>query len=68
MGYRAKLERASLKMGAKFKDYRPETGTWVFTVPHFTKYGLTVNFSYSGRYFSHGYLLFSFIFMIFYFH
>lgn len=44
MGYRAKLERASLKMGAKFKDYRPETGTWVFTVPHFTKYGLTVNF------------------------
>uniref|UniRef100_A0A8R1U0N8 Nuclear pore complex protein Nup98-Nup96 n=1 Tax=Onchocerca volvulus TaxID=6282 RepID=A0A8R1U0N8_ONCVO len=41
MGYRAKLERASLKMGAKFKDYRPETGTWVFTVPHFTKYGLT---------------------------
>ncbi|VDK70240.1 unnamed protein product [Litomosoides sigmodontis] len=40
MGYRAKLERASLKMGAKFKDYRPETGTWVFTVPHFTKYGL----------------------------
>uniref|UniRef100_A0A0R3RH94 Nuclear pore complex protein Nup98-Nup96 n=1 Tax=Elaeophora elaphi TaxID=1147741 RepID=A0A0R3RH94_9BILA len=44
MGYRAKLERASLKMGAKFKDYRPETGTWVFTVPHFTKYGLPVNF------------------------
>uniref|UniRef100_A0A1I7VTA0 Nuclear pore complex protein Nup98-Nup96 n=1 Tax=Loa loa TaxID=7209 RepID=A0A1I7VTA0_LOALO len=41
LGYRAKLERASLKMGAKFKDYRPETGTWVFAVPHFTKYGLT---------------------------
>uniref|UniRef100_A0A1I8EGQ7 Nuclear pore complex protein Nup98-Nup96 n=1 Tax=Wuchereria bancrofti TaxID=6293 RepID=A0A1I8EGQ7_WUCBA len=41
LGYRAKLERASSKMGAKFKDYRPETGTWVFTVPHFTKYGLT---------------------------
>ncbi|VDK28887.1 unnamed protein product [Gongylonema pulchrum] len=40
LGYRAKLERASLKMGAKFKDYRPMTGTWVFTVPHFTKYGL----------------------------
>ncbi|VDN08047.1 unnamed protein product [Thelazia callipaeda] len=40
IGYRAKLERASIKMGAEFKDYLPDTGTWVFTVPHFTKYGL----------------------------
>uniref|UniRef100_A0A158R504 Nuclear pore complex protein Nup98-Nup96 n=1 Tax=Syphacia muris TaxID=451379 RepID=A0A158R504_9BILA len=38
-GFRAKLERCCASMGAKFKDYRPETGTWVFSVPHFTKYG-----------------------------
>uniref|UniRef100_A0A915APT2 Nuclear pore complex protein Nup98-Nup96 n=1 Tax=Parascaris univalens TaxID=6257 RepID=A0A915APT2_PARUN len=38
--FREKLERVSARMGANFKDYRPDTGTWVFTVPHFTKYGL----------------------------
>lgn len=45
LGFRNKLERASVKMGAEFKDYRPDTGTWVFTVPHFTKYGLVSDFS-----------------------
>uniref|UniRef100_A0A0M3K774 Nuclear pore complex protein Nup98-Nup96 (inferred by orthology to a C. elegans protein) n=1 Tax=Anisakis simplex TaxID=6269 RepID=A0A0M3K774_ANISI len=42
MHFREKLERVSARMDANFKDYRPETGTWVFTVPHFTKYGLPV--------------------------
>ncbi|VDM24518.1 unnamed protein product [Toxocara canis] len=40
MHFRERLERVSARMGANFKDYRPETGTWVFTVSHFTKYGL----------------------------
>jgi hypothetical protein len=32
MKYCEKLERVSYKMGAKFLDYRPETGSWVFEV------------------------------------
>ncbi|MFH4983691.1 hypothetical protein AB6A40_010400 [Gnathostoma spinigerum] len=39
LGFRGRLERLSTKMGAVFKDYRPETGTWVFCVDHFSKYG-----------------------------
>ncbi|KAI1725279.1 nucleoporin autopeptidase domain-containing protein [Ditylenchus destructor] len=39
LGFREKLERLCLKMGAEFKDYQPSTGTWQFTVPHFSKYG-----------------------------
>lgn len=40
MRYAVKLERATLKMDGKFLDYRPETGSWVFEVKHFTRYGL----------------------------
>lgn len=32
MNYKSKLEAASRKQGAQFKEYRPETGSWVFRV------------------------------------
>ncbi|XP_030649358.1 LOW QUALITY PROTEIN: nuclear pore complex protein Nup98-Nup96 [Chanos chanos] len=40
MNYEGRLERASRKQGTRFLDYRPETGSWVFEVAHFSKYGL----------------------------
>lgn len=32
MRWQDKIEANSLKIGAKFIDYRPETGSWVFEV------------------------------------
>ena len=40
LNYEDKLQRACNKLGAKFVEYRPETGSWVFKVEHFSKYGL----------------------------
>lgn len=40
MGWNRKLEQVTTKMGARFLEYKPRTGTWVFQVNHFSKYGL----------------------------
>uniref|UniRef100_A0A8C4R700 Nuclear pore complex protein Nup98-Nup96 n=1 Tax=Eptatretus burgeri TaxID=7764 RepID=A0A8C4R700_EPTBU len=40
MGYQRRLERVSLGQGTRFLDYQPETGSWIFEVSHFSKYGL----------------------------
>ncbi|XP_036924562.1 nuclear pore complex protein Nup98-Nup96 isoform X5 [Sturnira hondurensis] len=40
INYEGRLEAVSRKQGAQFKEYRPETGSWVFKVAHFSKYGL----------------------------
>lgn len=40
MRYDERLARAANRLTAKFIEYRPETGSWVFRVNHFSKYGL----------------------------
>lgn len=41
MGYEDYLRRVCDKHDMRFIDYRPETGSWVFKVDHFSKYGLS---------------------------
>lgn len=39
MNFAEKLRKVTVKKDAKFVDYRPETGSWVFKVDHFSRYG-----------------------------
>ncbi|KAG7306759.1 hypothetical protein JYU34_008192 [Plutella xylostella] len=41
MDYEGKLRRVCEKHNTKFIEYRPATGSWVFRVEHFSKYGIT---------------------------
>ncbi|XP_037869821.1 nuclear pore complex protein Nup98-Nup96 isoform X2 [Bombyx mori] len=41
LDYEGKLRRVCEKHDTKFIEYRPQTGSWVFRVEHFSKYGLT---------------------------
>lgn len=41
MNYEGKLRRVSAKHDTRFLEYRSETGSWVFKVDHFSKYGLS---------------------------
>ncbi|XP_066999571.1 nuclear pore complex protein Nup98-Nup96 [Anabrus simplex] len=41
MNYEAKLQRVCAKLHTRFLEYRPQTGSWVFKVDHFSKYGLS---------------------------
>uniref|UniRef100_UPI00358ED8AF nuclear pore complex protein Nup98-Nup96-like n=1 Tax=Myxine glutinosa TaxID=7769 RepID=UPI00358ED8AF len=38
-----RLEDATRRQGARFRDYRPETGSWIFEVTHFSTYTLPEN-------------------------
>lgn len=40
MNYETKLRAVCDKHDTRFVEYRPETGSWVFKVDHFSKYGL----------------------------
>lgn len=39
MNFAERLRKITVKKDAKFVDYRPETGSWVFKVDHFSRYG-----------------------------
>uniref|UniRef100_A0A1L8DWH8 Nuclear pore complex protein Nup98-Nup96 n=1 Tax=Nyssomyia neivai TaxID=330878 RepID=A0A1L8DWH8_9DIPT len=41
MGFEDLLRRVCRKHDTRFVEYRAETGSWVFKVEHFSKYGLT---------------------------
>ncbi|XP_014242477.1 nuclear pore complex protein Nup98-Nup96 isoform X1 [Cimex lectularius] len=41
LDYERKLENVSAKHGTKFVEYRYQTGSWVFKVDHFSKYGIS---------------------------
>lgn len=41
MDFESKLRRVCDKHDTKFLEYRPDTGSWVFKVDHFSKYGLS---------------------------
>lgn len=41
MNYEFKLRAVCDKHDTRFVEYRPETGSWVFKVDHFSKYGLS---------------------------
>lgn len=41
MNFESKLRAVCDKHDTRFVEYRPETGSWVFKVEHFSKYGLS---------------------------
>ncbi|PNF16103.1 Nuclear pore complex protein Nup98-Nup96 [Cryptotermes secundus] len=41
LDYEGKLRRVCAKLQTRFLEYRPQTGSWVFKVDHFSKYGLS---------------------------
>ncbi|XP_075227929.1 nuclear pore complex protein Nup98-96 [Lycorma delicatula] len=41
LDYESKLRNASAKNKTRFVEYRSQTGSWVFKVDHFSKYGLS---------------------------
>lgn len=41
LDYESKLRSVCDKHDTRFLEYRPETGSWVFRVDHFSKYGLS---------------------------
>ncbi|XP_068145955.1 nuclear pore complex protein Nup98-Nup96-like [Drosophila tropicalis] len=40
MNFEGRLRRANAESDARFLEYRPETGSWVFQVKHFSQYSL----------------------------